>query len=128
MVESRPPEWVRQQTPMAKESYATSLPDFSYHVSGGNHVLYDLLGGLYQHELVLSDPVILSWTGDYGVTDLGCDSISSFFSQHDYNQHYYPNWTRPANPRLHFNPVLGTTMLRRTVPLAGLAIPDYRNW
>jgi hypothetical protein len=51
-------------------------------------------------ELVLSDPVILSRTGDYGVTDLGRDGISSFFSQHDCNQHCRPNWTKPATPRL----------------------------
>ncbi len=47
-------------------------------------------GGIYQHELVLSDPVILSRTGDYGVTDLGRDGISSFFSQHDCNQYCRP--------------------------------------
>ncbi|KAK3682839.1 kinase-like domain-containing protein, partial [Podospora appendiculata] len=63
-----------------------ALSHFRYHVSGGNHVLCDLQGGIYQHELVLSDPVILSRTGDYGVTDLGRDGISSFFSQHDCNQ------------------------------------------
>ncbi|KAG7284876.1 hypothetical protein NEMBOFW57_009491 [Staphylotrichum longicolle] len=99
-----------------------------YHVSGGNHVLCDLQGGICQHELVLSDPVILSRTGDYGVTDLGRDGISSFFSQHDCNQHCRPNWTKPANPRLHFNPVPGTTMLRRTVPTAASRPSDTRNY
>ncbi|KAL2178438.1 kinase-like domain-containing protein [Thermothelomyces heterothallicus CBS 202.75] len=108
-----------------------ALSHFSYHVSGGNHVLCDLQGGIYQHELVLSDPVILSRTGDYGVTDLGRDGISSFFSQHDCNQYCRPNWTKPANPQLHFRPVPGTTMLRRTVPTAVSRPSDtryYRNW
>ncbi|KAK4122022.1 kinase-like protein [Parathielavia appendiculata] len=59
-----------------------ALSHFSYHVSGGNFVLCDLQGGIYQHEIVLSDPVILSRTRQYGVTDLGPEGISSFFSQH----------------------------------------------
>ncbi|KAK4150421.1 kinase-like domain-containing protein [Chaetomidium leptoderma] len=108
-----------------------ALSHFSYHVSGGNNVLCDLQGGIYQHKVVLSDPAILSRTGDYGVTDLGRDGISSFFSEHDCNQYCRPNWTKPANPRLHFNPVLGTTMLCRTVPTSTSWPSDtceYRNW
>ncbi|RMZ39554.1 hypothetical protein AFCA_002328 [Aspergillus flavus] len=92
-----------------------ALSHFSYHISGGNYVLCDLQGGIYQHELVLSDPVILSRTREYGVTDLGPDGISSFFSLHAYNNFYRPNWTQPANPVQRFRPVPGTTMIRRTV-------------
>ncbi|RSL83082.1 hypothetical protein CEP51_004713 [Fusarium floridanum] len=44
-----------------------------YHVSGGQFVLCDLQGGIYQREIVLSDPVILSRNRDYGVTDLGSE-------------------------------------------------------
>ncbi|KAH6843290.1 kinase-like domain-containing protein [Chaetomium sp. MPI-CAGE-AT-0009] len=108
-----------------------ALSHFSYHISGGNHVLCDLQGGIYQHEIVLSDPVILSRNGDYGVTDLGSNGISSFFSQHDCNQYCRPNWTKPANPRRYFNPVPGTTMIRRTVPTAASRprnTHDYSNW
>ncbi|KAB8211833.1 kinase-like domain-containing protein [Aspergillus parasiticus] len=93
-----------------------ALSHFSYHISGGNYVLCDLQGGIYQHELVLSDPVILSRTREYGVTDLGPDGISSFFSQHTCNDFCRPNWTQPANPVQRFRPVPGTTMIRRTVP------------
>ncbi|KAM4061342.1 alpha-kinase family protein [Hirsutella rhossiliensis] len=50
-----------------------ALSHFSYHLSGGNYVLCDLQGGIYQHEVVLSDPVILSRNREYGVTDLGSD-------------------------------------------------------
>jgi hypothetical protein len=92
------------------------LPDFSYHVSGGKEVLCDLQGGIYPHELVLSDPVILSSNGDYGVTDLGPDGISSFFSQHHCNQYCRADWMKPASPRQHFKSVPGTTMIRRPVP------------
>ncbi|KAH6628427.1 kinase-like domain-containing protein [Chaetomium tenue] len=108
-----------------------ALSHFSYHISGGNYVLCDLQGGIYQHELVLSDPVILSSNGDYGVTDLGRNGIISFFSQHDCNQYCRPHWTMPANPRQIFKPEPGTTMLRRTVTTA-LSRPkntrDYGSW
>ncbi|KAE8166898.1 kinase-like domain-containing protein [Aspergillus tamarii] len=93
-----------------------ALSHFSYHVTGGYYVLCDLQGGIYQHEFVLSDPVILSRSREYGVTDLGPDGISSFFSQHACNGFCRPNWTQPANPVPRFRPVPGTTMIRRTVP------------
>ncbi|RDA85176.1 hypothetical protein CP532_2396 [Ophiocordyceps camponoti-leonardi (nom. inval.)] len=92
-----------------------ALSHFSYHLSGGNYVLCDLQGGIYRHEVVLSDPVILSRNREYGVTDLGSDGISSFFSQHDCNDFCRPNWTQPANPVPYFRPVPGTTMIRRSV-------------
>ncbi|RSL79076.1 hypothetical protein CEP52_017568, partial [Fusarium oligoseptatum] len=100
-----------------------ALSHFSYHISGGNYsvhnyVLCDLQGGIYQYEIVLSDPVILSRNREYGVTDLGPDGINSFFSQHACNNFCRPNWTQPANPVQHFRPVPGTTMIRRSVPTA----------
>ncbi|QPG95465.1 hypothetical protein C2857_000767 [Epichloe festucae Fl1] len=92
-----------------------ALSHFSYHLSGGNLVLCDIQGGIYAREIVLSDPVILSRTRQYGVTDLGPEGISSFFFQHNCNNFCRPHWTRPANPRPHFRPVPGTTMIRRSV-------------
>jgi hypothetical protein len=80
--------------------------------------LCDLQGGIYQQEIVLSDPVILSRNREYGVTDLGADGISSFFSQHSCNNFCRPHWTKPANPRQCFNPVRGTTMISRGVSTA----------
>ncbi|KAI1439599.1 kinase-like protein [Annulohypoxylon stygium] len=93
-----------------------ALSHFSYHISGGQFVLCDLQGGIYQREIVLSDPVILSRNRDYGVTDLGPDGISSFFSQHCCNNYCRSNWTRPSRQHQIFTPVPGTTMMRRTVP------------
>ncbi|KAM0262187.1 hypothetical protein ACHAQJ_001932 [Trichoderma viride] len=93
-----------------------ALSHFSYHITGGNYVLCDLQGGVYQHETVLSDPVILSRNRDYSVTDLGSDGIGSFFSQHSCNDYCRPEWTKPANPILRFDPVRGTTMIKHTVP------------
>ncbi|KAK2757066.1 hypothetical protein FQN54_005035 [Arachnomyces sp. PD_36] len=93
-----------------------ALSHFSYHLSGGFYVLCDLQGGIYQREVVLTDPVVLSRRGEYGVTDLGPDGISSFFSQHDCNKYCRSDWTKPARPTQHFRPVPGTTMIKRTVP------------
>ncbi|KAJ6439816.1 hypothetical protein O9K51_07707 [Purpureocillium lavendulum] len=98
-----------------------ALSHFSYHVTGGNFVLCDLQGGIYQREVVLSDPVILSRNRDFGVTDLGPEGISSFFSQHGCNGFCRPHWTKPANPIQYFYPEPGTSMIRRTVPT------DYRR-
>ncbi|KAI8961289.1 kinase-like protein [Daldinia sp. FL1419] len=95
-----------------------ALSHFSYHISGGQFVLCDLQGGIYQREVVLSDPVILSRNRDYGVTDLGPDGISSFFSQHRCNDYCRPHWTMPSNPTQIYRPVRGTTMLRHSVPTA----------
>ncbi|KAL7624654.1 hypothetical protein AAE478_006224 [Parahypoxylon ruwenzoriense] len=93
-----------------------ALSHFSYHVTGGQFVLCDIQGGVYQQEVVLSDPVILSRNRDYGVTDLGPEGISSFFSQHSCNNYCRSNWTQPTNPVRYFRPVAGTTMMRHSVP------------
>ncbi|KAI1142082.1 kinase-like protein [Hypoxylon sp. FL0543] len=92
-----------------------AISHFSYHISRGHFVLCDLQGGVYQHEVVLSDPVILSRDRSYGVTDLGPQGISSFFSQHRCNNYCRSNWTKPANPTRIFPPVAGTTMMKHTV-------------
>jgi hypothetical protein len=93
-----------------------ALSHFSYHMSGGQFVLCDLQGGIYQRDVVLSDPVILLRNRDYGVTDLGSEGISSFFSQHDCNNYGRPHWTQPSNQRQYFEAVVGTTMMRHSVP------------
>ncbi|KAL1975212.1 hypothetical protein VTN31DRAFT_3604 [Thermomyces dupontii] len=93
-----------------------ALSHFSYHITGGNYVLCDLQGSVYRRAVVLSDPVILSRNREFGVTDLGADGISSFFSQHECNDYCRPNWTQPADPRQYFRPGPGTTMIRHTIP------------
>ncbi|KAK3998156.1 kinase-like domain-containing protein [Cladorrhinum sp. PSN332] len=95
-----------------------ALSHFSYHISGGNFVLCDLQGGIYQHEVVLSDPVILSRTREYGVTDLGPDGISSFFSHHTCNEYCRSSWTAPSNPQPFFRAVPGTSMMRHSISTA----------
>lgn len=117
--------WVNESQTWGEVMQA--LSQFSYHITGGNFVLCDLQGGIYQDEIVLSDPVILSRTREYGVTDLGPEGISSFFSQHSCNGFCRPNWTKPFNPTVVFRPVPGTTMIRRDVPTATSRPGDTRS-
>ncbi|KAK4213187.1 kinase-like domain-containing protein [Rhypophila decipiens] len=88
-----------------------ALSHFSYHITGGNFVLCDLQGGIYQQHVVLSHPVILSRNREYGVTDLGPDGISTFFSQHRSNLFCRSDWTAPVAPRQILRVVPGTTMM-----------------
>ncbi|KAM7189330.1 Protein kinase-like domain containing protein [Rhypophila sp. PSN 637] len=90
-----------------------ALSHFSYNITGGNFVLCDLQGGIYQQHIVLSDPVILSRNREYGVTDLGLDGISTFFSQHRCNRFCRSHWTAPVAPRQILRVVPGTTMMGR---------------
>ena len=76
--------WSDTSTPWPKVMQA--LSHFSYHASGGQFVLCDLQGGIYEDAIVLTDPVILSRNRRFGVTDLGPDGISSFFSSHRCNE------------------------------------------
>lgn len=61
-----------------------ALSHYSYHMSAGEFVLCDLQGGLYEDEVILTDPALLSRRRMYGMTDLGHEGnylhlfISSF--------------------------------------------------
>lgn len=45
-------------------------------------VLRDLRGGIKGTSIIPTDPVVLSTTREFGVTDLGSAGICSFFSEH----------------------------------------------
>ncbi|KAB5571816.1 kinase-like domain-containing protein [Coniochaeta sp. 2T2.1] len=106
-----------------------ALSHFSYHISGGSVVLCDLQGGVYQREVVLSDPVIISqWKGEYGSTDIGPDGSSTFFNEHECNEFCRPNWIYPAAVAQYFQPTMGTTMLRNDVPTMRAAPATTRCW
>jgi len=101
--------WADNETPWPRVMQA--LSHFSYHVSGGQFVLCDLQGGVYADSVVLTDPVILSRTKMYGVTDLGPLGISSFFSNHRCNEFCNAGWMKPADQRRYFQPQAGTSMV-----------------
>uniref|UniRef100_A0A7S0ZGD2 Alpha-type protein kinase domain-containing protein n=1 Tax=Timspurckia oligopyrenoides TaxID=708627 RepID=A0A7S0ZGD2_9RHOD len=88
-----------------------ALSHYSYHITGGHFVLCDLQGGLYRNGVILTDPVILSRTRQFGVTDLGAQGISSFFAKHECNEYCRNGWTQPRNPISYFDDIPGTTMI-----------------
>lgn len=93
-----------------------ALSHFSYHITKGKYVLCDLQGGVYRNFVVLTDPVVLSTTQEFGVTDLGPDGISSFFNEHQCNKYCRSSWALPSHTKRHFTPIPGTTMVPRVVP------------
>ncbi|KAK4443134.1 kinase-like domain-containing protein [Podospora aff. communis PSN243] len=88
------------------------LSHFSYHDSGGELVLCDLQGEAYSSHIVLTDPVILSRSRDYGDTDLGVDGIDNFFSHHRCGSYCDRKWMLPVNPKpvKRFSPQEGTKL------------------
>jgi hypothetical protein len=101
--------WADDGTPWPR--VMQSLSHFSYHVSGGQFVLCDLQGGVYSNGVCLTDPVILSRNKMFGVTDLGAEGISSFFSNHRCNEYCKSSWSRPADQTRYFTPQAGTSMI-----------------
>ncbi|XDG01365.1 hypothetical protein ABKA04_000980 [Annulohypoxylon sp. FPYF3050] len=69
-----------------------ALSHFSYHISGGQFVLCDLQGGIYQREIVLSDPLILQPTSLQQLLPLKLDealkTTSNIYSspRHNYDE------------------------------------------
>lgn len=88
-----------------------ALSHFSYHQSGGRYVLCDLQGGFKKGRLVLTDPVILSRDRQYGVTDLGAEGISTFFSRHQCNSFCRSHWQLPRDRKTYFKAFTGTSMM-----------------
>jgi hypothetical protein len=87
-----------------------ALSHYTYHVSSGQFLLCDLQGGLYRDGPILSDPVVHSRQGKFGVTDLGPRGISSFFSGHVCNKFCKSNWTKPRDRTAYFAAQEGTSM------------------
>jgi hypothetical protein len=91
-----------------------ALSHFSYHKTGGQMVLCDLQGGIVNTRrfqgAVLTDPVILSRTRSYGVTDLGTDGISTFFARHTCNRYCQNHWTKPRDAGVYYPACAGTRM------------------
>mmetsp|Transcript_16236 Transcript_16236/g.35104 ORF Transcript_16236/g.35104 Transcript_16236/m.35104 type:complete len:104 (-) Transcript_16236:184-495(-) len=67
-------------------------------------------GGGYSDSVVLTDPVILSRSKIYGVTDLGPQGISSFFSNLRCNEFCNSGWMKPADQSRYHRPQPGTSV------------------
>ena len=89
-----------------------ALSHFSYHHSNGECLLCDLQGGRYEDCFVLTDPVVMSRSRTYGVTDLGFAGISNFFAHHKCNRYCKASWKKVNGPLVHPRiPVqMGTSM------------------
>ena len=101
--------WADDSTPWPRVMQA--LSHFTYHASGGQFVLCDLQGGVYSDGVVLTDPVILSRSKSFGVTDLGPNGISNFFAKHQCNEFCRSRWSKPANMGHFFEAQEGTSMM-----------------
>jgi hypothetical protein len=104
--------WSGDGTPWHEVMQA--LSHFSYHSSGGFMVLCDLQGGVYSDGVVLTDPVVMSRTRQFGPTDLGAEGISTFFARHKCNKFCRASWAKPARPEVHFPLSVGTSMIHVT--------------
>lgn len=83
--------WVDNSHPVMQ-----ALSHFSYHNSNGETVLCDLQGGrMAGGNYMLTDPVVLSLSKQYGGTDGGSKAISTFFSTHVCNQYCKKEWRKP---------------------------------
>jgi hypothetical protein len=88
-----------------------ALSHYSYHETNGRLLLCDLQGGVYQNGFILTDPVVMSASGQFGPTDLGEEGIATFFSRHKCNQYCSGRgWARPINVRAYFKAQQGTSM------------------
>ena len=73
-----------------------SLSHFSYHVSGGRFALCDLQGSYSRSSgVILTDPVVMSRTKEFGPTDLGPAGIEAFFARHKCGTWCKAQWNLP---------------------------------
>lgn len=70
----------------------------------------DWQGGVYKEGVVLTDPVIMSNSREYGPTDLGPKGISSFFSNHLCNEYCCKEWRRPKDQTRYYKRTARTSM------------------
>jgi hypothetical protein len=68
---------------------------------------------------LFADPVIMSRSRSYGVTDLGPDGIRTFFARHRCSSFCKPHWSRAANAAVHYAMSAGTTMELRCTAASG---------
>ena len=97
-----------------------ALSHFSYHNSGGKHVLCDVQGGLYADGAILTDPVVLSNKAEsLGPTDLGRHGIITFFAKHKCGKYCKATWNRPKLQAVYYPDREGTSMSIDPTPPVG---------
>lgn len=91
-----------------------ALSHYSYHSTQGMFLFCDLQGGVYKDGFVITDPVIISTTGDFGPTDLGKEGISTFFARHRCNEYCKSHWKTPIDKNVYFQVQKGSAMILPT--------------
>ncbi len=91
-----------------------ALSHYSYHSSQRQVLLCDLQGGIYKDGFIITDPVIMSLTTEYGPTDLGPTGMSTFFARHRCNQYCSELWIKPHDKKVYFDINMGTSMILPT--------------
>jgi len=87
-----------------------ALSHFSYHLTRRKALLCDLQGGCQHDCYVLTDPVIMSPSKQYGATDLGQDGIDNFFYYHRCSSYCDSAWSCSPTARPLFQVCEGTSM------------------
>jgi hypothetical protein len=104
-----------------------ALSHYSYHSTGRKLLFCDLQGGIYRDGFIITDPVIMSTTQEYGPTDLGSEGISTFFARHRCNKFCDKQWVVPQEKKVYFKVQKGSTMTlptrRSRAPLTGNSTP-----
>ena len=87
-----------------------ALSHYSYYTSNRNLLICDLQGGIYKDGFVITDPVVMSESREYGPTDLGPDGIATFFARHKCSKYCRPNWMTPSDKNVYFKLQKGSAM------------------
>ncbi len=72
-----------------------ALSHYSYHSTDRHLLLCDLQGEATGSIAVITDPIIMSSTREYGPTDLGDEGMSTFFANHTCNKYCDSKWIIP---------------------------------
>ncbi|XP_046634544.1 mitogen-activated protein kinase 5-like [Daphnia pulicaria] len=87
-----------------------SLSHYSYHSTNRHLLLCDLQGGVIENGTVITDPIIMSSTREFGPTDLGDKGISTFFANHTCNQFCDSKWMIPNDKKKYYEKRKGSSM------------------
>ena len=85
----------------------------SYH-STNRKLLFVLQGDIYKDGFIITDPVIMSTTEEYGPT-----GISTFFARHKCNKFCNKQWVMPHDKKVYFKVQKGSTMALPTSGTTG---------
>ena len=86
-----------------------TLSHYSYHSTNRKLLFCDLQGGIYKNGFIITDPVIMSTTEDYGPTDLA-EGISTFFARHKCNKFCNKQRVMPHDKKVYFKVQKGSAM------------------